>query len=193
VQVSCANTDNLPGLNNLLISLLQILQRSDQPSELKLVISLFTKMVYCWGGDGQVHANVQVPFRPINKKKMQKEFKKSPLNGFNEFIYAHILPESFRLPLGPRIALEKGQSQSILNEIAALHKSALSSLGSEYLGYLKDYLTSISCPETTTVQFISTLQDEKQDFKKYLKVSFFYLDVFSNCTELTIAHLSLTF
>ncbi len=173
--------ENLGILNTTLLSIMACFDEYSDAAAQKLALSILTKLVYCWGGT----ASTEVPPLSVidgpgkgmvgTKVKVQKEnVRRNPLNGFDSFILEQILPIAFVVPLQASFNPADGQSLLIIGEIALLHKTISTVIGSSYSDYLCNvYLPTLNCPENLRREFVATMtQTDRKDFRKYLQ-SFF--------------------
>ncbi|KAL2916594.1 pre-tRNA nuclear export protein [Polyrhizophydium stewartii] len=157
---------NFPHINNTLLSILLCLDENSDAAVHKLVFSLFSKMVFCWAGDGTLpgaafatangsssgHAGAAngVGSAPAMARKgsgtssaaataskaREPVMRRCPLSGFNQFVFESIVPAMFELPLRASFNPSDGQAMMLLGEIANLHKTAFEVLGMEYAEFL---------------------------------------------------------
>ncbi|KAI8901283.1 armadillo-type protein [Globomyces pollinis-pini] len=171
--------ENLPELNNTLMSILGMIDEYSDPTIHKLIFSLFSKMVYCWGGAQQA---VDTAIDPSSKKgmvgatktaKAKEILRRSPLPGFDTFILEQMVPSAFAIPMNSKFNLADGLSLVTLGEIAVLHKTILSVLNQQYLEFLHNYLPTLSCPTTSVQEFITAVdQLDRKKLSKYLHTFF---------------------
>ncbi|KAI9362521.1 armadillo-type protein [Zopfochytrium polystomum] len=117
--------------------------------------------------------------KPLNTDKKQKDGNlvaigtggRSPLPGFDKFIYESIVPALFQAPLKPDFSVQDPQTIAVFAELALVHKRILIVQGLEYLEFLNAYLPSIQCPPQLALQFTMALQQlPTKEFQGLLKV-----------------------
>ncbi|EGF81201.1 hypothetical protein BATDEDRAFT_87454 [Batrachochytrium dendrobatidis JAM81] len=177
---------NVAHLSTTLMSIMLCLDENSDVTVHKLVFSLFSKMVYCWAGDDiQSSANAgtqqsgshasdgHIVKPPVVGAARGRDatLKRTPLNGFNQFVFENILPIMFELPLRQSFNPADGQALVLLGEIASLHKVCVEVLGAEYVDFIaKNYLPSRGCPPETAQLFATNLLNlDKKELKKYIQ------------------------
>lgn len=186
-DILCA-PENIAELNTTLQQILSTLDEISDSSTYKLTFSLLTKMIYCWGGSPSTQRDVEV-LTDTSKKglvgnpkgpKTKDHLRIRPLEGFNVFIFQHIIPAAMSLPMRTEFNLSDGQSIIVLTEISILHKTAIATLGKSYCDFLNDkYFPSIQCPSNLAYDFIKAVQDlDKKQHKKFLQVIWLFNQTF---------------
>lgn len=95
---------------------------------------------------------------------------KTPLPGFEKFIYDSLAPSILQIPLKPGFDPTDAQTQHVFSELAMLHKRILIVQGLEYLEFLGAYLPTLQCPPQLCMQFTMSLQQlPTKEFQALLK------------------------
>lgn len=152
-------------MNSTLSSLMACFDEYSDMTIYKNAISLFDKMVYCWGGIGSPSASTLKQTRTLKPKEI---LIRRPLDGFDSFILDQIVPILFHLPMRSNFNIKDGTSLLVIGEIALLHSTIYQVLGTPYIEYLTNmYLPTLNCPEPLRFEFATavTEQDKKKSRK----------------------------
>ncbi|TIA87154.1 hypothetical protein E3P99_03348 [Wallemia hederae] len=148
--------------------------RDCAPPTQRIAFSDVSKIIFCFGTLEQVQNSLNV--QPT-QNVIQISPTPIPLNGFEEYIYQHLIKLAFEVPAKPTFNLKDGQSNVVLGEIASLLRQAYLCRGEEFLTYLRTvYLPSIGCPDNIAVEFTNHISTDepkifKRSFTEFIKVS----------------------
>jgi exportin-T len=129
-------------------------------------------MIYCWAESPYSvldEAKGLVGAPKGNKKEL---LKRTPLTGFNSFIYERILPSILKAPLSIDFNPMDGQHLLLTTELANIHKTTYTILGDEYCKFLVDtYFPSQSVPAQAAFELANAIaQQDKRALRKTVTV-----------------------
>jgi exportin-T len=154
------------------VSIVGSLESESDPVVRKLVLSLLGKMIYCWAESSYAVVDEAKGLVGAPKGNKKELLKRTPLNGFNSFIYERILPTILRVPFNIDINPSDGQYLLVMTELANIHKTTYTILGDEYCKFLVDtYFPSQSVPAQAAFEFANAIaQQDKRAFRKTIIV-----------------------
>ncbi|KAI9101118.1 armadillo-type protein [Phlyctochytrium arcticum] len=164
VLVSEANSSRL---NAVVQSVLHYVKDTGDRTAQKLAFSVLSKMVVSWGAAEGNHLkgvdakNHKKAAHSSTSIKVSNFAPKSPLPGFDQFIYENILPVLFEVPMSASFNQSDGQCYLVMSEISNLQKTLVNAQNGRYIDFLRNvYLPSIGCPPQTAQEFVGALQEK---------------------------------
>ncbi|KAF9428077.1 pre-tRNA nuclear export protein [Podila epigama] len=140
----------------------------------RMAWGFFLKAVNSWGAQGKTPGSPAANGSGVEANGgnvVNAKGGRLEAPGFRQFMYEHILRNTFEVPMQAKFDLQDGQSMLVLGEISGLQKAMYLKQGQELVNYLSQvFLPSMNCPPEIAQEYVQALQqlDAKQ-FKKYFQ------------------------
>jgi len=155
---SLLSNKNRPHLEALLKALLMAATTGDDIALKKMSIQIFRGMVEEWSG--------KITLISPEENTQMVEFQ----HAFNVFIFEHLVPLFFKLPVSPNFNPADAQCSQILSEMSGIQKILVQRCGHDALSHIKGVLGLLAnCSPQIIEEYCYQLLQPAQQFETFFK------------------------
>ncbi|KZT57628.1 ARM repeat-containing protein [Calocera cornea HHB12733] len=163
-----ASPKNMGTFETFLMFLMRIAEIPSDPQSQKLAFIILSKGVAAWGVNPALPApNGTVAAPNGTNGIVHPPPSTQPIPGFERFIYDHLIPLAFRVPLEPNLRFKDAETHLVLGEVTGLLNTIVQVRGDEGLAFLTTYLPSLGMPTDFVQQFSDKVRGDKTAFRKW--------------------------